>query len=403
MRSSRLFVLAMSLIGLSPLALGQEMVMPLPADELIAPQDKQTLDRQATGIFKSWDSLSRQAGISTVIIVAGNRQLAQGMIVAEGKVLTKYSDLKQTRVPLSVLDSSGQVHDMRPIAAIPEYDLVLLDVPGLTQPPLTSSVFAEAKEGDMIAAVSAGGHTTDFGVISVDQRSLREEDMPYLGLVADSSWEGAGARIAAIERNSGAHRAGLLPGDVLLQMNGFPLEGMFSLGTALQKVKAGGSVPFIAKRNGTQVQGTLKTSGRPKGMKFPHKRLELMNSMGNRMSSRRSDFPLVFQTDMTLLPERAGCPVINLEGKVIGMALSRAGRMETYILPSWVMHELAQGLLPKINLALDAKRGEQIPFAEPVDGTELQPKNPAQDASLKETLRALQEMMQRLGYQPKDY
>lgn len=403
MRSSRLFVLAMSLIGLSPLALGQEMVMPLPADELIAPQDKQTLDRQATGIFKSWDSLSRQSGISTVIIVAGNRQLAQGMIVAEGKVLTKYSDLKQTRVPLSVLDSSGQVHDMRPIAAIPEYDLVLLDVPGLTHPPLTSSVFAEAKEGDMIAAVSAGGHTTDFGVISVDQRSLREEDMPYLGLVADSSWEGAGARIAAIERNSGAHRAGLLPGDVLLQMNGFPLEGMFSLGTSLQKVKAGGSVPFIAKRNGAQVQGTLKTTGRPKGMKFPHKRLELMNSMGNRMSSRRSDFPLVFQTDMTLLPERAGCPVINLEGKVIGMALSRAGRMETYILPSWVIHELAQGLLPKINLALDAKRGEQIPFAEPVDGVERQPKNPAQDASLKETLRALQEMMQRLGYQPKDY
>ncbi|MEG2328210.1 MAG: PDZ domain-containing protein [Akkermansia sp.] len=403
MRSSRLFVLAMSLIGLSPLALGQEMVMPLPADELIAPQDKQTLDRQATGIFKSWDSLSRQAGISTVIIVAGNRQLAQGMIVAEGKVLTKYSDLKQTRVPLSVLDSSGQVHDMRPIAAIPEYDLVLLDVPGLTHPPLTSSVFAEAKEGDMIAAVSAGGHATDFGVISVDQRSLREEDMPYLGLVADSSWEGAGARIAAIERNSGAHRAGLLPGDVLLQMNGFPLEGMFSLGTSLQKVKAGGSVPFIAKRNGAQVQGTLKTTGRPKGMKFPHKRLELMNSMGNRMSSRRSDFPLVFQTDMTLLPERAGCPVINLEGKVIGMALSRAGRMETYILPSWVIHELAQGLVPKNNLALDAKRGEQIPFAEPVDGTERQPKNSAQDASLKETLRALQEMMQRLGYQPKDY
>ena len=34
--------------------------------------------------------------------------------------------------------------------------------------------------------------------------------------------------------------------------------------------------------------------------------------MGKRMSLKRDEFPLVIQSDMTLFPERAGCPVIDL-------------------------------------------------------------------------------------------
>ncbi len=40
----------------------------------------------------------------------------------------------------------------------------------------------------------------------------------------------------------------------------------------------------------------------------------MMNSMGNRMSLKRDEFPLVIQSDMTLFPERAGCPVIDVNG-----------------------------------------------------------------------------------------
>lgn len=74
----------------------------------------------------------------------------------------------------------------------------------------------------------------------------------------------------------------------------------------------------------------------------------MMNSMGNRMSLKRDEFPLVIQSDMTLFPERAGCPVIDVNGKFVGLALSRAGRTETYILPSWICRELVEGVLPQV-------------------------------------------------------
>lgn len=93
-------------------------------------------------------------------------------------------------------------------------------------------------------------------------------------------------------------------------------------------------------------------------MKFPQKRLDMMNSMGNRMSLKRDEFPLVIQSDMTLFPERAGCPVIDVNGKFVGLALSRAGRTETYILPSWICRELVEGVLPQVQ-QYRAGRGEK--------------------------------------------
>lgn len=380
---------------------GQEMAMPLPADELIAPQDKEELNQQASKIFRNWDSISGKAGKSTVLIAAGNRQVAQGIVVGKGMVLSKLSDLKVPRVPLIVVDAEGKVHDMRPIMSIPEYDLILLDAPGVDVPPIRLEDLAETSEGDMVAAVSAGGHVTDFGVISVNQRSLREEDAPYMGLVADPTWEGKGARIIGVEKGSGAYHAGLRPGDVLLRLNGFELEGMFSMSTALQGIQPGVEVPFTVERRGQSVQAKLRTTSRPKGASFPQKRLEMMNSMGNRMSVRRSDFPLVFQSDMTLLPECAGCPVINLDGKIVGMALSRAGRMETYILPAWVVKELVTRILPKVEMARQSHDREEIPTAEPVD--EPNPSPRGQDSDIHHTMREINEMIRRLGYQPKDY
>lgn len=399
------WMLSLGLCGvlgwLVPCSLGQEIAMPLPADELIAPQDKEVLNRQAAEIFKNWDSISGKAGQSTVLIAAGNRQIAQGIVVSKGVILSKLSDLKIPRVPLVVVDSRGKVYDMRPMMSIPEYDLILLDAPGVDVDPIRLDDLADTSEGDMVAAVSAGGHVTDFGVISVDQRSLREEDAPYMGLIADPTWEGKGARIIGVDRGAGAYAAGLREGDILQRLNGLQLEGMFSMRTALKGINPGAVVPFIVEREGKSVQGNLRTTSRPKGAKFPQKRLEMMNSMGNRMSSRRSDFPLVFQSDMTLLPECAGCPVINLEGKIVGLALSRAGRMETYILPAWVVKELVTRILPKIDVARRSHGSEEIPIAEPVDDRQQEARSEDSDAG--KTMRAINEMIRRLGYQPKDY
>lgn len=247
----------------------------------------------------------------------------------------------------------------------------------------------------MIAAVSPTGHVSDFGVVSVAQRSLRADDQPYLGIVSDPRWDGEGVMIGGVEAGSGAHRSGLTAGDVLMKLNGKPVDGMYSIRAAMVGVRPGETVPVEVRRRNQVIEGKLLTGPRPRVMKFPQKRLDMMNSMGNRMSLKRDEFPLVIQSDMTLFPERAGCPVIDVNGKFVGLALSRAGRTETYILPSWICRELVEGVLPQVQ-QYRAGRGENIPEAQPVDDS--------YDARrLEENRRKVEDKMSRQGLVPKVY
>lgn len=373
----------------------QEIASPLPPDQLIAPEDKAELDSQAREIFREWDNVAAPIGQSVVALVTGNSQVALGTVVGKGKVLTKLSDLRREKRPVMLVDSSGQIYDAKVLFALPEHDLLMMDVPGLPAPPIDMDSYVQAQEGDVIAAVSPTGHVSDFGVVSVAQRSLRADDQPYLGVVSDPRWDGDGVMIGGVEAGSGAHRSGLRAGDVLMKLNGKPVDGMYSIRAAMVGIRPGETVPVEVKRRNQVIEGKLLTGARPKVMKFPQKRLDMMNSMGNRMSVKRDEFPLVIQSDMTLFPERTGCPVIDVDGKFVGMALSRAGRTETYILPSWVCRELVEGVLPQVQ-QYRANHRDHIPDAQPLED--------AYDARrLEENRRKVESKMSKQGLVPKVY
>ena len=58
-----------------------------------------------------------------------------------------------------------------------------------------------------------------------------------------------------------------------------------------------------------------------------------MNQMGNTLSRRRDGFDAVFQHDATIEPEQCGGPLVDLDGRLIGINIARAGRVESYALP----------------------------------------------------------------------
>lgn len=329
-------------------------------ENLVARQDQEVLDRQSDEIAAALDEVGAPYAVSTVAIVAGDRMVASGTVVAPGKVITKYSDLKDLRILLSVVDMHGKVYDRRVLAVAPEYDIVLLDVPGLEAPPVDLSEAVDVDEGNLIFTMGPGGKAADFGVVSVDQRSLREQDMAYLGMEPDHNWRGQGMRVRNVYLHSPAQRVGIRPGDIVKQVNGKDIRGFNSLRIALNHVSPGDKVQLKFKRGGKMQETDIVAGNRPRMPVYPQERLKQMNQMGNRMNSRRGDFPVVYQSDMTLLPERAGTPVIDLNGKWVGMALSRAGRTETYILPAWVVKAFTEQVLAEMS-------GTNAPLAEPVD------------------------------------
>jgi hypothetical protein len=63
------------------------------------------------------------------------------------------------------------------------------------------------------------------------------------------------------------------------------------------------------------------------------RRLEQMDRMSGGQSRVRGGFGNVIQSDMELEVEDAGLPIVDLDGRIIGMVIARAGRISTLILP----------------------------------------------------------------------
>ena len=71
---------------------------------------------------------------------------------------------------------------------------------------------------------------------------------------------------------------------------------------------------------------------------------ERSGRFGGDLSEKRSNFPNALQHDLTLRPEECGGPLVNLDGKVVGVNIARAGRIKSYAIPASSLRELLSDL-----------------------------------------------------------
>jgi serine protease Do len=61
------------------------------------------------------------------------------------------------------------------------------------------------------------------------------------------------------------------------------------------------------------------------------------NRMGSTLSKRRQDFPLAFQHDAGVQANQCGSPLVDSNGQIVGINISRSGRVSTLALPMEVV------------------------------------------------------------------
>jgi serine protease Do len=151
----------------------------------------------------------------------------------------------------------------------------------------------------------------------------------FLGVgLADA--EGA-ARIAEVSPKSPAAKAGLKKGDLVLKVAGSKITSSDSMVALIQRFKVGKTITLEIKR-GTEVKELKATlEKRPKEI---FNRADFQNTMGSVLSNRRGGFPVILQHDQVLKPTDCGGPVVDLDGKAVGINIARAGRVESYALPT---------------------------------------------------------------------
>ena len=317
-------------------------------------QDFQSLqadhDTQGEAVLQAFVPVVAEARASVVSVWVDDRPVALGAIIdAGGWVITKASELegrdsehliKSQQEPampeeqeprLSVKLMDGRTVDAEVAAVDKLSDLALLRISAVSLTPLRLTDDGPLKLGQWVVVPGIDALPEAVGVVSVLPRPINGV---RLGVSLLDT--GAGPMIGQTLEGMGADEAGVEPGDVVKSLDGQPTPDSRALIAAVQGLGAGDTVPMVVERKGKPLELEVELRLRPLDERS---RTDHMNSMGNGVSRRRDGFASVLQHDASIEPDHCGGPLLDLEGRCVGINIARAGRVESYALPTSIVIE----------------------------------------------------------------
>jgi serine protease Do len=162
-----------------------------------------------------------------------------------------------------------------------------------------------------------------------------------------------------------AEEFGIRPRDIITRVEETVITDGRRLREVLGRFRAGDRVSIELVRDGQaqELEMQLGDTGR-------NPRARLQNRLGGTTISRRAlDFPAVIHHDTVLPASDMGGPILDLSGRIVGINIARAGRVETYALPAKVVRELlprlTSGQMPTDPKAAIEEEGE-APMPQPL-------------------------------------
>jgi len=355
------------------------------------PIDK-TKQRDSKEILQLFRSVVAKSSDATVRVLADGKEVAFGTVTgADGWILTKWDEIKNKAVSCKL--KNGEVLTAKIVGFQEDYDLAMLKVePKEPLPVVQWRSSKDATVGKWVASVSVNPDPVAVGVVSVASRPLKLGDQPpkrspgpnsgFLGIQLAPG--NGGAKIAVVNPKGPADKAGLKKDDLITEASGKKILDDQSFIEMIQRLKAGDSILLKVVRGDEELE--LKaTLG-----KVDLKQLGVnpQETMGTKLSLRRGGFPVILQHDSGLRPEDCGGPLVDLDGKVVGINIARAGRTETYAIPSDAVRDLLADLMSG-NLAHGATVAKVDPPKKDITKSDPPKKDPVKtDPPKKEILDA---------------
>ncbi len=307
-------------------------------------------------------SLSRsEISVSSSIIKIANEHRADtlGTIVShDGLVVAKLSELAPSfRCQLP----SGQELDGHIVGADVNRDLALIRIDAQN---LTAISFDPAtslpQPGDILITHGFGETTVGLGVVSVKPGELpvqqeeggREvvwglefDPVPEVRteILKQGPLSVSGLRLTRVASRSFGESTHLLVNDLVVSINGEATTRLEQWNQITQAIEAGQLVKVEIIRNGQRYQATSTT--RSRSQRTPHDRWG-----GGPVSERRFELGHVIIHDTVIRPEECGSPVMNLEGKVIGINIARVLRVASFAISIQEVQKFVRSIEPNAAL-----------------------------------------------------
>ena len=304
--------------------------------KLVTPQSKtKPYERENPSVMVAFREVVGRPAKSTVRVYCDFECVALGTIVSRnGMVLTKGSELRNEagqlkgRLVCELADSSR--YNARLVATDQQTDLALLQLPTQGLPAIEWSEKSSPATGSWVVTPGLGDDPEAIGVVSVAAHAVRGG---VLGIFLEDM-EG-GVRVWRVIPGSGAAKAGVVNNDFITHINGKTVSNRDGLVATINVIPPGENVQLTLVRNGKRMLVEAQLSSVTDT--FGSQRSLFQNALGSDLSSRKEAFPSVFEHDSVLEPNDCGGPIVDLEGKALGINIARASRVSSYALPAHVV------------------------------------------------------------------
>jgi S1-C subfamily serine protease len=270
---------------------------------------------------------------SVVEIWSDERWAGVGVYVGDGFIVTKASELGRQ---LSVVLRNDVVAGVDVSANDPARDLALLKLwnPDFADA-ITPVAWADVKDlpaGTILAAVTPPAFTPPTGVTCVSARSIPPLPgcLPIQVKDAEGGVEVTG-RFDWLMRWLRPPPFPLQEGDVITKVAGLPVQNREAF-IKLMSRPAVGDHPRVM---GEVVLVTYRRKGKRNDVPIHLREQHTVASQRVRPCSYRySGFPAAIASDLAARPEHCGAPVVDADGRVVGLLIAHAPFIESLILPS---------------------------------------------------------------------
>jgi serine protease Do len=282
-----------------------------------------------TDTLHAFAPISDAARQSVVRLSVDQALVALGTVMdTNGLVLTKASELKKGKLTCWLSDKEVPAEL---IGTDDEEDLALVRVKAQGLKPVQ---WAEENVAVGQWAITPGTSETPsaVGIISALPRRIRPR-RALIGVQFDVRTPTP--RIDQLLAGLGAEKAGLKPGDVISGVNGSSVTNREQITEILREFREGQTVKLRIQRAEDEFDADVTMMPPPEqtpGL-FSSRQRSLSRVTGE-VSQRAEGFEKVIEHDTVLQPWLCGGPLLNLQGKAVGLNIARAGRVTTYALPA---------------------------------------------------------------------
>ncbi len=301
-----------------------------------------TTGAAVTAMFESQRAVIQ---LSSAVIYNGRNEIAYGTVIsADGYVLTKASEVEGVG-KIDVRVDQESFKDAKVVMTDTRWDVALLKIDATDLTPVVFAPDSKLPRGTWVVVNGVTSRTNRrvmAGIISADNREILPEGGAVLGVTLKETKKGL--VVEEVSKDSGAEKSGLKKGDIITTIAGKMVKEVAALGKLLSKMKSGSDVKVSILRDGKKDELDVKLSAR--GDIF--REATRNDQMSGDFSNRRSGFPRVIQHDILGASITMGGPVLDLEGRAVGMNIARANRAETFAIPVEELRELAEGMVKQV-------------------------------------------------------